>query len=111
MLQGILTIPPFAILFKKIKIASFRVYIKKKREEEEEMRFRQRNAPLIKSKKFLPIIPLEKLKLATDDKDKSAFISFDLKVRAGASAKDSTYKKFMRTFEEGTRLLLHCFLL
>jgi hypothetical protein len=96
------TIPPFADLYKRVKIASFRVYCKKKREEEE-MRFRQRqDGAKSSSTKFLPIIPLERIKIATDDKDKSAFISFELKVRAGAGAGTPSYKKFMRTFEEGT---------
>ena len=72
--------PPFGVLFKEIKIASCHVYLKKKQQEEGEMRFRQRQSPSLKTKKFLPIIPLEKVRIATDDKDKTQFISFDLKV-------------------------------
>ena len=79
------------------------MYLKKKRQEEEEMRFRNRQQPSLKtSKKFLPIIPLEKIKIATDDKDRAAFVSFELKVRAGGNAGTPRYKKFMRTFEEGS---------
>jgi hypothetical protein len=77
---------------------------------QEETRTRQRDVippapepkPQDNQEVLLPIIPLEKVKIPTDDKDKSQFISFDLKVRAGAGAKDPNYKKFMRTFEEGT---------
>ena len=89
MLQGIIKIPPFAILFKKTKIAAFRVYLKKKNQEDKEMRFRQRQTPTIKTKKFLPIIPLEKIKIASDEKDKTMFVSFDLKVRAGGNPRSS----------------------
>jgi hypothetical protein len=102
LLLSLITIPPFATLIKKIKIASFRIHLQKKREEEEKMRFQQRPTSLKTNKKFLPIIPLEKVKIATDDKDKAAFISFELKVRAGAGAGTPSYKKFMRTFEEGS---------
>ena len=68
------------------------------------MRFRQRQTPAnFKTyKKFLPIIPLEKIKIESDPKDKTQFVSFDLKVRAGGNAGTPNYKKFMRTFEEGT---------
>lgn len=66
------------------------------------MRFRQRQAVVKPTKKFLPIIPLEKVKIPTDDKDKSAFIQFELKVRSGAGAGTPSYKKFMKTFEEGS---------
>ena len=66
------------------------------------MRFVKRHTSNKTSPTFLPVIPLVKQKLAIDDKDKSAFITFELKVRAGTGAGTPSYKKNMRTFEEGT---------
>ena len=68
------------------------------------MRFRQRqgHSNFKTPKKFLPVIPLEKIKIEADPKDKTQFVSFDLKVRAGGNAGTPNYKKFIRTFEEGT---------
>ena len=99
---SIQTIPPFAILIKKIKIASFRSRLVEQRLHEEEMRFVKRNTTTKMSQTFLPVIPLVKIKLPIDDKDKSAFITFELKVRAGAGAGTPSYKKNIRTFDEGT---------
>ena len=45
---------------------------------------------------------MEKIKIALDEKDKTMFVSFDLKVRAGGNAGLPSYKKFMRTFDEGS---------
>ena len=97
------TIPPFAELIKRIKISQFRLYQVKKKQEEEEMRFQKRNNNY-KSKNpiFHPILPLVRVKLSSDEADKSKFISFELKVRTGTGAGTPSYKKFMRTFEEGT---------
>jgi hypothetical protein len=53
------------------------------------------------STKFLPIIPLVCIKLPVDDKDKSAFITFELKVKAGTGTGTPSCKKNMRTFKEG----------
>ena len=70
------------------------------------MRFQRRNnnnkSYKTKNPTFQPILPLVRVKLASDEADKSKFISFELKVRAGTGAGTPSYKKFMRTFEEGT---------
>ena len=74
---------------------------KQAEEEEENMQFVKKSAP----KKFSPlqaILPLVRVKLPVDDEDKSKFITFDLKVRAGAAAGSPNYKKSMRVFEEGS---------
>jgi hypothetical protein len=80
------------------------LFLIKRRKEEEEMRFQRRNNNNYKNKNptFQPILPLVRVKLASDEADKSKFISFELKVRAGTGAGTPSYKKFMRTFEEGT---------
>ena len=54
------------------------------------------------NKTFLPVLPLVKIKLDPDMKDKASFITFELKVRTGTGAGTPSYKKHMRTFEEGT---------
>ena len=66
------------------------------------MRFVKRHTTTKKSHTFLPVIPLVRCKIPVDDKDKAAFITFELKVRAGTGAGTPSYKKNMRTFEEGT---------
>ena len=55
-----------------------------------------------KESTFLPVIPLVRVKLPVDDKDKSAFITLELKVRVGSGAGTPSYKKNIRTFEEGS---------
>jgi hypothetical protein len=71
-----LKIPLFGALYKKIKIAQYRLHLTWKREKEEEMRFQKRQAYNKKTTpKFLPVIPLLPTKLLLDDlKDKAAFI-------------------------------------
>jgi hypothetical protein len=49
-----------------------------------------------------PILTLIPEVLMTPEQDKSKFISFELKSRVGQAAGGLTYKKFVRTFEEGT---------
>jgi hypothetical protein len=67
------------------------------------MRFRSNNSFKTKAvKTFLPVIPLVRVQLPPDDKDKSKFITFELKVRASSGAGTPSYKKNVRTFEEGT---------
>jgi hypothetical protein len=103
LLQVYSTIPPFGILIKKIKIASFRERQACKNQEEEEMRAYSSNRGYKSiTKTFLPVIPLVKIKLDSDRKDKASFITFELKVRAGAGAGTPSYKKSIKTFEEGT---------
>jgi hypothetical protein len=77
-----LKIPPFGALYKKIKIAQYRLHLNWKREKEEEMRFQKRQAYNKKSTpKFLPVIPLLPTKLSSDElKDKAVYITFTLQV-------------------------------
>ena len=45
------------------------------------------------------LVPLQ---LPEDEKDKTKPITFQLKIRAGAAQGSPSYKKHMRTFNEGT---------
>jgi hypothetical protein len=56
----------------------------------------------IKPSPLQPVLPLVLETLPTKEQDKSKFISFELKSRAGQPAGSTTYKKFVRVFEEGT---------
>jgi hypothetical protein len=49
-----------------------------------------------------PILLLVPERLESYNKDKTTFITFDLKVCAGTGAGTPSYKKHMRTFDEGT---------
>ena len=72
-------------------------------EEEEKMKFQKQSGNYKpSSSRFLPILPLIKIELTADElKDKTKFVTFECKVKAGAPANGPTYKKNMRTFEEG----------
>jgi hypothetical protein len=48
------------------------------------------------------VLPLLPEVLPTKDQDKSKFINFELKSRAGQPVSSMTYKKFMGVFEEGS---------
>jgi hypothetical protein len=104
LLQGRLRkIPPFGDLVKRIKISSFRLHLIKKKQEEEEMRFQKRTTTYSKASKnptLLPILPLVPNTLPAEDVDKTKLLVYTLQVRAGVDR--PTYKKFMRTFNEGT---------
>jgi hypothetical protein len=69
-----LKIPPFGALYKKIKIAQYRLHLTWKREKEEEMCFQKHQAYNKETTpKFLPVIPLLPTKLLPDElKDKAA---------------------------------------
>jgi hypothetical protein len=54
------------------------------------------------SSPFLPVLPLVPIKIPADDKNKSKFITFELKIKAGPPANGPTYKVSVKTFEEGT---------
>jgi hypothetical protein len=95
-------IPPFGILIKRIKIASFKIHLARKQKEEEEMRAYKKYQAKSNTPKFLPVIPLVKIELPINKKDKSSYITFELKIRAGTGAGSPSYKKFMNTFEEGS---------
>jgi hypothetical protein len=99
----VLKIPPFGALYKKIKIAQYRLHLTWKREKEEEMRFQKCQAYNKKTTpKFLPVIPLLPTKLLSDElKDKAAYITFTLQVSKGSGPGTLTYRKSIRTFEEG----------
>jgi hypothetical protein len=97
-----LKIPPFGILYKKIKIAQYHLHLTWKREQEEEMHFQKRQVHTKKDPKFLPDIPLMPTKLLLDElKDKGAYITFTLQVSKGLAPGTPTYRKSIRTFEEG----------
>jgi hypothetical protein len=97
-----LKIPPFGVLYKKIKIAQYRLHLTWKREQDKEMRFQKRQVHTKKNPKFLPIIPLMPKKLSLDElKDKAAYIRFTLQVSKGLAPGTLTYRKSIRTFEEG----------
>jgi hypothetical protein len=49
-----------------------------------------------------PVLPLVPEVLPTIEQDKSKFVTFELKVRAGQPVGSTMYKKFVRVFEEGT---------
>ena len=49
-----------------------------------------------------PILPLVPEKLPKEDNDKGKFITMELKAKAGSGASASTYKKFIRKFDEGS---------
>jgi hypothetical protein len=65
------------------------------------MRFIKRNQQY-KTSGMQPILLLVPERLELDNKDKTGFITFDLKVRAGTGAGTPSYKKHMRTFDKGT---------
>ena len=96
MLLKISNIPWFGELYKKIKIQVYR----------EKMRFptkpSKRMDRKLKPSPLQPVLPLIPEALPTKDQDKSKFVTFELKVRAGQPAGSTNYKKFVRVFEEGT---------
>jgi hypothetical protein len=61
-----------------------------------------RHGGKLKPSPLQPVLPLLPEVLPTKDQDKAKFISFKLKSRAGQPADSTTYKKFVRVFEEGT---------
>jgi hypothetical protein len=65
------------------------------------MRFIKRNQQY-KTSGMQPILPLVPERLELDKKDKTTFITFDLKVCAGTGAGTPSYKKHIRTFDKGT---------
>jgi hypothetical protein len=90
------------MLYKKIKIAQYRLHLTWKREQDKEMRFQKRQVTTKKSPKFLPVILLLPTKLSLDElKDKAAYITFRLRVSKGSAPGTPTYRKSIRTFEEG----------
>jgi hypothetical protein len=94
--------PPFGVLYKKIKIAQYRLHLTWKREQEEEMCFQKCQVYKKKTPKFLPIIPLLPTKLLLDElKDKAAYVTLTLQVSKGLAPGALTYRKSIRTFEEG----------
>jgi hypothetical protein len=89
---------PFGELIKNIKIRTYR----------EKMRFPvkktsfSRHGGKLKRSTLQPVLPLLPEVLPTKDQDKSKFFNFELKSRAGQPAGSTTYKKFVRVFEEGS---------
>ena len=72
------------------------------------MRFNKRNSTNRNTKKnssslFLPVLPLVRIKIQSEDLDKAKYIGFTLKATAGTAATSShSYKKIMKTFDEGS---------
>jgi hypothetical protein len=98
-----LKIPPFGVLYKKIKIAQYRLRLTWKREKEEDMRFQKRQVYSKKNPKFLPIIPLLPTKLSLDElKDKAAYITFTLQVSKGLAPGTPTYRRASGTLRKET---------
>jgi hypothetical protein len=90
------------VLYKKIKIAQYRLHVTWKREQDKEMCFQKCQVITKKTPKFLPVIPLLPTKLLSDKlKDKAAYIRFTLQVSKGSAPGTPTYRKSIRTFEEG----------
>jgi hypothetical protein len=64
--------------------------------------FQKRQVHTKKTPKFLPIIPLLPTKLLSDElKDRAAYITLTLQVSKGLAPGTLTYRKSIRTFEEG----------
>jgi hypothetical protein len=98
----VLKIPPFGNLYKKIKIAQYRLHYAWKQEQDEEMRFERRQVTYKTSPGYVPVIPLVPTKLTADKlKDKAAYIIFMLQVSRSGGAGAPTYKKSICTFEDG----------
>jgi hypothetical protein len=72
-------------------------------QEDQEMRFQKRQAYNKKTTpKFLPVIPLLPTKLLSDElKTKSAYITFTLQISKGSGPGTPTYRKSIRTFDDG----------
>ena len=67
------------------------------------MQFVKKSPSFKPSSQFLPVLPLVPIKIPVDDKkDKTKYITFELKVKAGPPANGPTYKIFVQTFDEGT---------
>jgi hypothetical protein len=99
LLQG-LKIPPFGDLYKRIRLADFRQ--RRTQEQRATMRFHKKKSAHQGTTKFQGILPLVPPKISAEDlKDKTKFVTFDLKVRAGGNAASPSYKKSMKTFDEG----------
>ena len=98
-------IPPFAVLYKKVQRLAFQkklVQIYQEKEKQEETMRNVFTTQKAKWNPIQPILPLIKLKPAEDEKDKTKIITFELKLRAGAPAGSTTYKKAVRVFEDGS---------
>jgi hypothetical protein len=85
-----LKIPPFGALYKKIKIAQYRLHLTWKTE---------RKKKCFSKSAVIPLLPM---KLSLDElKDKAAYILFTLQVSKDSAPGTPTYRKSIRTFEEG----------
>ncbi len=99
------TIPPFGILIKRIRLIKYRKHILQIQQEKQEANMLQAGLNKSKTNKaspIQPILPLIRTAHKKDEEDKSCYITFEIKARAGAPATSQSYKKAMRLFEEGT---------
>ena len=63
----------------------------------------QSRIPRVKKAGYLlPVLPLIPLKLPSVEEDKEKYIAFELKTRVGQPSDATKYKKYVRTFEEGS---------
>ena len=51
---------------------------------------------------FSPVLPLLLVKTVTAEEEKGMYLSFEVKTRVGQPSGSTTYRKFVRKFEEGT---------
>ena len=58
--------------------------------------------PKKKGGSLQPVLPLIPEKLPRKEEDKSAFLSFELKMQVDQAENATKFKKFVRKFEEGT---------
>jgi hypothetical protein len=87
-------IPPFGVLYKKIKITQYQLHLTWKREQDKEMKFQKRQVTHKRSPKFHPVIPLLPAKLSMDElKDQAAYFTFTLQVGKGSAPGMLNYKK------------------
>jgi hypothetical protein len=89
----------FSELIRDIKIKAYRA--KQAARTPEEM-FRLTELQKTAHQRIQPVLSLVPEPPLKINEDKSKFITFELKVRAGQPAGNSTYKKYVRVFEEGS---------
>jgi hypothetical protein len=101
-----LKIPAFGELLKRIRHLEFKTFTAKQKQilqDKEDGMYPFNKKTFKKSSPIQPILPLIRIAAtAEDDKEKTKFITFTLKVRAGGNAASPTYKKAMQIFEDGT---------
>ena len=85
-------IPPFQDLTQNIKI----------KQHHEMLSFKSKIPKIRKTNILQPVLPLVPEKVKTSDDDKSAYITFECKTRAGQPDMLTKYKKHVWKFKKGT---------